>query len=123
MKESKVVLSVQGMTCINCELHIEETLTNIEGVTKADVSYRRGDAVVYFDEMRVSIENMIGAVAEEGYSAAIQEERKGLEYDRINKILIGAILVLGGYMVIQRTGLLNIINLFPQADENTDMEC
>ena len=119
MKESKVVLSVQGMTCINCELHIEETLTNIEGVTKADVSDRRGDAVVYFDEMRVSIENMIGAVAEEGYSAAIQEERKGLEYDRINKILIGAILVLGGYMVIQRTGLLNIINLFPQADENT----
>lgn len=117
--EQKVVLKVKGMSCSNCERHIEEDLSEKEGVCRVKASYTKETAVVYYEEGRITIEEIIDTIAEGGYTATVQEETEGIDYSKLNKYLCGAILAFAGYILIRRTGLLNLINLFPQADENT----
>lgn len=117
--ESKVVLKVGGMTCTNCERHIEEDLIEKQGVHRVMASFNEGSTQVYYDETKITVSDIIETLKEGGYTATIKEEKEGVDYSRINKVLLGAIVALGGYLLLRRTGLFNLINLFPQADENT----
>lgn len=118
-RESQVVLKIEGMTCVNCEHHIEKDLTNKQGVHRVKASYSKGTAVVDYEETKVTIEGMIHTIEEGGYRAVIKEAKEGIDYSKINKQLFGLMVALGGYMIIRETGLLNLINLFPQANEDT----
>ena len=64
-------LKVSGMTCGHCVEAVEKTLRNQAGVRSATVHLDSGAAEVEYDESRAAPEQMIAAVEEEGYSAAI----------------------------------------------------
>jgi len=64
-------LNVQGMTCGHCALSVEKVLRNQDGVRSATVRLDDGAAEVEFEETRVSPEQLVAAVAEEGYTAEI----------------------------------------------------
>ena len=119
--EQKAVLKVKGMSCSNCERHIEEDLSEKQGVYRVKASFNKETAVVYYDEEKITIDEIIETIAEAGYTATLKEETEGIDYTRLNKILLGTIFAFVGYVIIRRTGLLNLINLFPQADENTGL--
>ncbi|HBO5401973.1 TPA: mercury resistance system periplasmic binding protein MerP, partial [Pseudomonas aeruginosa] len=44
-----ITLSVPGMTCAACPITVKKALTKVEGVTKAEVSYEKREAIVTFD--------------------------------------------------------------------------
>jgi len=71
VKERDVVeasLTIEGMTCIGCEHHVNQTLNNSEGVVEASSSYETGIANVKFDKTKVSIDQLVEAVEKEtGY--------------------------------------------------------
>lgn len=65
----KVTLDVQGMTCSSCEYKVESALKKVDGVAKVKANYAESNAEVEFDPQIVSVEKLVEAVNEIGYSA------------------------------------------------------
>lgn len=70
-EEKTVRLAVEGMTCGGCAVSTKKVLTRLPGVTKAEVSYEKKEAVVTYDPAKVTIEEMIAAVKTLGYTATV----------------------------------------------------
>ena len=64
-------LAVKGMTCGHCAQAVEKALGNQPGVRTATVHLDDGAAEVQYEEGRVSPEQLIAAVEEEGYAATV----------------------------------------------------
>ncbi len=60
-------LPVEGMTCASCVRHVEQALTGVEGVEKAEVNLVTGRARVTFDPVRATRQAMAAAVVDVGY--------------------------------------------------------
>ena len=63
-------LPITGMTCASCANRIERRLNTLDGVT-ASVNYATERASVDFDAAAVAPEQLLAAVAEAGYRAAL----------------------------------------------------
>ena len=72
-----VVLHVEGMTCGGCTMATRKVLERLAGVTKAEVSYERKRAVVTYDPRKVTVAQMIAAVATLKYIATIVPPASG----------------------------------------------
>lgn len=70
-------LKVSGMTCGHCVQSVEKALRNSPGVRNATVHLESGAAEVEYEESRVAPEQLIAAVEEEGYSAALAGNSAG----------------------------------------------
>jgi copper ion binding protein len=67
----KVVLKISGMSCQHCASAVKTALEGLDGVKKAKVNLDEGKADVKYDPKKVSIQQMIQAVSEAGYSAEV----------------------------------------------------
>jgi copper chaperone CopZ len=65
-------LRVTGMTCSGCVNAVRSTLKNIPGVQDADVDLAGGHAKVTYDPAQASVEAMVTAVGELGYTATVE---------------------------------------------------
>ncbi len=63
----KKVVSINGMTCGNCQRHVAEALREVAGVKSAVVDLAKKNAVVESDTV-VSDEALTKAVSEAGYA-------------------------------------------------------
>lgn len=63
----KVTLKIEGMMCEHCEGRVKKAIEEIEGVVSADVSHKKGRAVVKTDG-EVSYDTIKNAVIEAGYT-------------------------------------------------------
>lgn len=70
--QKTVTLSVPGMTCAACPFTVKTALNRVEGVAKADVSYKKREAVVTFDDERASVEELTQATANAGYPSTVK---------------------------------------------------
>ncbi len=68
-----VTLSVPGMTCAACPITVKKALTTVDGVTKTEVSFEKREAVVTFDDARVSAQELTKATEDAGYPSSIKE--------------------------------------------------
>jgi copper chaperone CopZ len=66
----QVVLPVEGMTCVTCEWGIEKALGKLEGVVEAKASSSEHKVLVRYETGRVSLEQMVEAIATTGYKAS-----------------------------------------------------
>ena len=66
-----VTLHIEGMTCGGCTLATRTVLERLDGVTKADVSYEQKRAIVTFDPAKVTVAQLIAAVATLKYTATV----------------------------------------------------
>ncbi|MBX9856976.1 MAG: cation transporter [Gemmatimonadaceae bacterium] len=64
-----VTFAVKGMTCAGCVLGTRKVLTRLPGVTKAEVSYEKGTAVITYDPAKVTEAQMVAAIKTLGYTA------------------------------------------------------
>lgn len=64
----KKIIYVEGMTCINCQRHVEKALNSVAGV-QAKVDWTKGEALAEF-EANVSEEAVKLAVEDAGYSVS-----------------------------------------------------
>jgi len=53
-KNVKTTFAVKGMTCQGCVYAVKNTLTNIDGVIKSNVSLKRREAAVEYDPKKVN---------------------------------------------------------------------
>ncbi|OUM00683.1 mercury resistance system periplasmic binding protein MerP [Variovorax sp. JS1663] len=68
-----VTLSVSGMTCATCPFTVKQALNKVNGVSKADVSYEKKQAVVSFDDAKTSVQALTKATADAGYPSTAKQ--------------------------------------------------
>lgn len=72
-------LKIQGMTCAACAKNIERVTKKLSGVTEANVNFATEKLNVDFDESKVSIPDIQGAIEKAGYKALIEASNKTLK--------------------------------------------
>lgn len=65
----KTKLKIGGMSCQHCVKTVTDVLTALEGVQRAKVNLRKGEAVVRFDELYVNPANLRDAITQAGFEA------------------------------------------------------
>ena len=70
---ARVSLSIEGMSCASCADNVEEALTQISGVTRADVNLATDRADVAVDSDGPPVHDLIRAVKDRGYGVRITE--------------------------------------------------
>lgn len=65
---SRLELSINGMTCESCELHITQATQNIDGVYGTNSSFTEGSSQIWYDSTRVESNFLIETIEEKtGY--------------------------------------------------------
>ena len=68
-----VTLDVPSMNCVTCPITVKKSLTNVDGVEKADVTYVTRLAVVTYDDEKTNIEALISATTNAGYPSVVKD--------------------------------------------------
>ena len=62
-----VQLNISGMDCEGCTAHINSKLSKVNGVIEANTSYKNANAIVKFNNSKISIDSIAKAVNSIGY--------------------------------------------------------
>lgn len=114
---SLIILKISGMTCINCKTRIENALAVLEGIKKADVSWKKGRADIEYDEEKISlneIQKIIESLDYKVENSGDGEKKKTLKQVLINITYLIIITFL--FLILQKTGLLNYLAPAQTAD-------
>ena len=68
-----VTLSVPGMTCAACPITVKKALFKVDGVQEVNVSYKKLEAVVTFDDAKTTVEALTKATENAGYPASVKQ--------------------------------------------------
>lgn len=71
-KES-IKLRIGGMSCISCELRIEQKLSQTTGVDKAVVKYSNGTAVITYNASKITLDEIINIIEAMHYQVEREE--------------------------------------------------
>ena len=69
MAKNKTTLKIDGMSCEHCVKTVTNALEELDGVKKARVNLKRGEAKVTYDSDEINVDGLIAAVVEAGYEA------------------------------------------------------
>ncbi len=62
----KIELKIEGMHCPSCSMLIADALEDI-GISNSNINAETGDAVIEFDESKVSVDKIKKTIKNEGY--------------------------------------------------------
>lgn len=102
----KTVLTIEGMTCINCQNRIEEALKNTKGISMAHVSYSKGQAEVEFDSKIVTRDQIVDIIQKLDYTVV---DRKQSHRFKWGKSIGTLAIIIFLYYVLQHFGILNLL--------------
>jgi Cu+-exporting ATPase len=84
---SEAGITVNGMDCASCVVHVEKAIAKVPGVKSARVNLSRGRAAVAFDPALTNVGQIASAISESGYPSVPETgenvatvERKRLEH-------------------------------------------
>ncbi len=77
----RVKLDIAGMTCATCVKTIEDTLSRLPGIASAQVNLATNAAFVDYSESSVMPAEMVRAIRQVGYGAAVADEGPGARED------------------------------------------
>ena len=80
---SKVTLNLRGMNCASCASSIESITRSMSGVTSSNVNFAIAQAVIEFDQKKLSVATIQQKIKDIGYEASLPEEIDG---DRQKKL-------------------------------------
>jgi periplasmic mercuric ion binding protein len=66
-----VKLSVRGMTCADCTGKVKAALVAVPGVTKAEVSLDKNEAMVTYEKGKTTPEVLVKAVEKAGFKCSL----------------------------------------------------
>lgn len=72
----KQKFDVMGMTCSACSAHVEKSVKNLSGINDVNVNLLQNTMVVDFDDTKVQTQDIIKAVVDGGYNAALKDKNK-----------------------------------------------
>jgi Cu+-exporting ATPase len=62
-------LAITGMHCASCGIRIDDALEDLPGVARAQTSVRTGRSTVTVDPTQVTLDRVLAAVRDAGYTA------------------------------------------------------
>ncbi len=62
---------VEGMHCASCGMLIDDVVEDLPGVRRSQTTLRSAHAVVDYDPAQCTADDVLGAIAEAGYDAAL----------------------------------------------------
>ena len=65
----KQTINVSGMSCEHCVKAVAEAVKALPGIGNVDVNLKKGVAAVKFDESKITLDGIRGAIREAGYEA------------------------------------------------------
>ncbi len=68
----KLVLEIEGMTCLGCQKRIHDAVSEMEGVKELEVSHEEGSGVVHYDPELTGPDPILAKIEELGYEAKIK---------------------------------------------------
>ena len=68
-----MTLKVGGMSCVSCVATIEGALSNLKGVTKAQVNFAAQKAQVEYDPAETNLQQIARAIGDVGYEVVPEE--------------------------------------------------
>lgn len=98
------LIRIGGMTCVNCQNLIEQTLSALPGVQEASASFRNGEVRIRFDAEVVSLRRIEKEIVRLGYTVVREENSANIM--RTSALLV---LIVSLYAVIERLELLNAL--------------
>jgi len=72
-KQQTVTLEVPTMNCVTCPLTLKRALQNVDGVSKAEVTFDTKQAAVTFDDEKTTIKVLTQATTHAGYPSTVKE--------------------------------------------------
>jgi Cu+-exporting ATPase len=69
MSHRKTQLDIQGMSCANCSQTITQALTDLDGVSEANINFATDEGTVEYDPEETSLGEIYTAIDDAGYSA------------------------------------------------------
>jgi len=96
-KEKTFEVKIDGMHCASCEVLLERKLKKIGGVSKVDVNYSRGSAILKYNKNKPDLKQIREIVKTAGYSLSSDENveyvSKQKRFLEISGILIIVLLI------------------------------
>jgi copper chaperone CopZ len=71
----KVEFTISGMTCASCEEHVNHEVNKLTGIIKSNALYENGNAVIEFDNSKITITEIEKAINSTGYSVTDKKEK------------------------------------------------
>lgn len=73
----KVIIAVEGMSCMSCVANVKRTIASLDGVDSVAVSLEEKNASISYDAQKVDIEKIREAINKRGFKAgeATKEDR------------------------------------------------
>jgi len=68
--DKKLSMNVKGMHCKSCEMLIKDSVTELDGVKKVDISLAKNTVAVEFDDTKIKEAAIKKAIENEGYKVA-----------------------------------------------------
>lgn len=72
-KPQTVTLEVPTMNCVTCPFTVKKALQNVDGVSKAEVTFETKLAVVTFDDKNTTLDALIEATTNAGYPSTLKQ--------------------------------------------------
>jgi len=67
MSEKKASIMIEGMSCNKCSNRVKRALESTEGVRSAEVDFSSGEALVYYQEEKLTSADLKKIILSAGY--------------------------------------------------------
>ena len=84
--ERTVTLAVGNLFCASCPYIVKQTLAQVPGVRRVDVSYSRKTAVVTFDDAKTNVAALTDATSDMGFPSTLKGQAKCLSGDFMSRM-------------------------------------
>ncbi len=71
---NRIVVSVEGLSCVTCEIPVRHALRRIDGVKAAHVSAATKTATVDYEPAKTNPEQLVAAINSTGYRASLPKK-------------------------------------------------
>jgi sulfite exporter TauE/SafE/copper chaperone CopZ len=112
-KQNNFEVKIDGMTCGSCELLLERKLKKITEISKVDVDFNRGSAIIYYSKNRPALNQIKSIITDTGYEISSNKKRKQeiskgrhfMELGGIAIILLALFTLLGQFELFENVGI------------------
>jgi sulfite exporter TauE/SafE/copper chaperone CopZ len=109
-QDKSIKVSIKGMHCPSCELLVEDSLKDVVGVKKAEVSHKSGEATIYYNEQAPDRNRINKAIKTAGYEVGQEGKLPLLTKDKKEYASLGIafLFLMCLFLVLRSLGLTNI---------------
>lgn len=104
--DKTIRLHIGGMTCVNCQNKIEQSLNRTVGIISANVSYNNATADIVYDGEKISLKEIITAIENLDYEVILRKKSAG---PSITNIICMLVIIVSLYVMLQSMGILNLL--------------